>query len=444
MQQDVLGQQALRITYDLDYAAPAEGAAANKNAKPPDLVFRPLRALPPFAGDAGRKVELSSLNGEIVVTKNRTLSVGVPDTEGELETIDVRELELLPQAGDVAFRYFKQPVEISLTKTKHEIQEVVETVVSRALVEVVLARDDTATYRCRSVLKSSQRQRLRVDLPAGVDVLGVMVDRTLVAPEKNTDAGPIEGRDSYYVNVARSKTSDEPFWLTILYRAGIAAMDSNGGQLSLQLPQIGDAAQRTVVVQQLRTAVWVPDEFALVGTPDRFDRELPTRMAGLIGPGMVQFLQTGEMESWIGVPVTGMFEFPTEGHVYQYSSLGGAESLGVVWWRTDFLAWVLSGTVLAIGLVLLKTTWQNRLTVLLVVGLLAVLFAVKDEDWVLHLLAAARPGLIAVLAIWLIHALTRARSWEHGAKSPSLTGGATAGGATAAVVPPPGVFDDFK
>jgi hypothetical protein len=48
---------------------------------------------------------------------------------------------------------------------RHEVQEVVETVVAQALIEAVVTQDKTVTFRCRYRLKTSERQRLELELP---------------------------------------------------------------------------------------------------------------------------------------------------------------------------------------------------------------------------------------------------------------------------------------
>ncbi len=454
MQQDVIGVQPFRVTYDVSYdaeSANGEGddekadAESGKKADKPGFVIAPLRALGPDEdqeGDgAGARVTLSSVKGEIVVSKDRALSVTASPPEEELEAIDVRELELLPKTGYLAYRYYKQPVQLTLAKKKHEIQQVVETVISRALVEIVVGHDPMANYRCRYRIKSSERQRLRVDLPRGAELLGILVDRTLIRPEKNDEAQPEPAWDSFFVNVARSKKSDELFWLTIQFRAPVQEFGGNGGRVDLRLPKIGDKQQKSVVVGQLRTAVWVPDEFALVGTPTHFVRELPTRMAGLLGGGMVQYADTNDLEQWIELPSTGMFEFPTQGHVYRYSSLGAARTLEITWWKTVFVSWVLSGTVLFVGWVLARTTWQNRLTWILCVAFVSALLALQSPDWVHHGIAAARLGIVAILALWLIFALSGPQRLHAKTQAAAPTGRPGPG---AEAVPPPEVPEHKK
>ena len=119
---------------------------------------------------------------------------------------------MLSQDGALAYRYYTQPVSLKLTAAKHEIQEVVETVVSRGLVEVVVDQDDKASYRCRFKLKTSERQRLRIDLPKGAEILGVLADNKSVSPEKAGKGSKLLHRDgrSFRTTEARQRNSQVP------------------------------------------------------------------------------------------------------------------------------------------------------------------------------------------------------------------------------------------
>ena len=65
--------------------------------------------------------------------------------------------------------------------------------------------------------------------------------------------------------------------------------------------------------------------------------------------------------------------------------------------------------MLIVGWVLTRTTWQNRLTWVLCAAFIAALLAVAKPDWVHHGLAAARLGIVATLALWLVYALCGGR-----------------------------------
>ena len=407
MQREVLGNQRFEIKYDL---VPQAGAAANKE----NATVEAIRVLDPYDKTDGplgkREITVSRTIGEMTVVKDRALSVAATATGGDSEPIDVRELQHLEQDGFVAFRYFKQPVKLELAFSKYDIQGVVETVVSKALVEIVLDRSGVGTHRCRYLLKSSERQRLRIDLPENVDLLGVLVDRKQTALEKADVAAP-KGWTSYFVSVARTKSSDEPFTLSILFRHRFdpSPFKNAGGKLLARLPVIGGDANAGVAVQQLHTKIWVPPEYSLVGTPKNFSVQTRTQLREmLLGRSSTSFGEQ-DLDAWIGHDTGGIFDFPTEGKWFQYMNLGGSKQIDVGWWHLPFYTWVVSGALVLIALILRNTSWENKLS-LIVIGLFAACaYALKDQDLILHGVQVAVFGLAAMLAIWLIHGLL---SWK--------------------------------
>jgi hypothetical protein len=313
-----------------------------------------------------------------------------------------------------------------VTATRHDIQPVVETIISRGLVEVVVGRDNKATYRCRYRIKSSERQQLQVDLQEGIEPLGQWVDGKAVSLEKSESATIPEGWESYFVNIARPGNSDQPFSLTLQFQLSLSAFEANAGSIQLKMPRIGGSGAVGVALQQLRVAVWLPDEFALVGTPDKFVRE----------KGHVN------LEEWIGTSASGLFDFPTEGRQYIYSSLGDAERLGVGWWRIRFVTWVVSGALVIVALVLRKTSWENKLSIVVVGAFVLAVIGTSDLDRVQQILLVAQYGLIALLAIWLVHALAGGRNHaNHRPPQQPAEPIFVPDNARAAVIPPPGVFE---
>ncbi len=415
MQRDVIGSQPFEITYDFTPTTEADGRT-EKSA------IDVIQALAPYDKTDGpqgkRDITVSRTIGELTVIKDRALSVSAAATGGDAEPIDVRELQHLSQDGFVAFRYFKQPVKLDLTSNKFDVQGVIETVVSKALVEMVLDRASTATYRARYVIKSSERQRLRVDLPAGIEPLGVTVDRKPVALEKS-DEKARDGWNAYFVNVARTKSSDQEFSLAILFRNPLEpkAFQSAGGKLKLRLPMVGGADATGVAVQQLRTAVWVPEDYALVGTPKNFSVMTRTKLSALLFGRGKNAAATQDLDGWIGSDSGGIFDFPIEGRRYDYTNLGGRDAgekegqasplrtVDVGWWHLPVYTWSVSGAIVLIALVLRGTSWENKLTLLIVAAFAAATYALKDVDLVTHGLAVAAYGLAALVAIWLVHCL---------------------------------------
>ena len=104
-------------------------------------------------GDKGARIKIQPIKpmyvdretGEIAVFKDRELSLNA-ESKG-LEEIDPRELSQPIGATQphLTYRYYQHPAELSLNVTKHELQDVVKTVVRHAYVEAVLTEDGPIT-----------------------------------------------------------------------------------------------------------------------------------------------------------------------------------------------------------------------------------------------------------------------------------------------------------
>ncbi|MFO0916792.1 MAG: hypothetical protein U0872_00550 [Planctomycetaceae bacterium] len=410
MQRDVTGRQEFTVTYDL---TPQIDAATQTEQAQVEL----LRVLDPFPDEAAAGsrslVTLSRILGEVTAVKDRALSVNLKATGGDVEAIDVRELTQLTEEGFIAFRYFKRPVSLQLSSEKFLVKEVMDVVVSRALVEVVVDRAGTAAVRARYVLKSSERQRLPLALPTGSEILGVSVDRKSVALENSAKPEKTQAWESHLVNIARTKSSEEPFSLAVMYRVKLdpPPFKNYGGPLHLRLPILKGQSSEEAAVQQLRVAVWLPDDYALVGAPHHFTLDSRPKLRGFF-LGQRPAAGSSDLESWIGADAGGIFDFPTAGRRYVYSSFGNHEAIEVQWWHLPFYTWIISGAVVAMALVLRGTHLENKLTLLLIGAFLVAAYALTDQDTIVHGLAAASYGLVIAAAIWLVHGLT-------GRKSPS-------------------------
>ncbi|QDT47000.1 hypothetical protein Pan258_10270 [Symmachiella dynata] len=431
MQRDVTGSQQFRIKYDLK--PETEGTTATVLIEPPRILDVPANT---SRGTAA--VSPARVYGEVAVNKDRALSVAAA-TE-TLEAIDVRELKLLDQNTDLAYRYFKQPVEVQLTASKHEIQEVVETVVPRALIEAVTSTDAGTTYRCRYKITSSERQRLSIDLPAEAELLGVTVAGKRGSLERNAAGSPPAGWESYFVNVAREGSSEKPFHLMVLFRVERvnATFPQWGGPLSIDIPRIGGS--NAVPVQQLRVAAWVPDEYALVGSPEQFsnDRQAfpnwnPAAIASTDNPN--------DLNTWIGGDSAGLFEFPISGHAYSYTNLGGTDRFTVTYWRSAMYMVVISGALFLVALLLSRTSWHNKLSVLVIGGFVLALLAVRFPNLAVHAFSSALLGIIAMAVLWCVHSLFRLRPHLPIGENVSQLAQPVS---VATVVPPPGVFADWN
>ena len=453
MQRDVVGRHRFQVTWDLKPVADENAEEADSTS----TTIEPLRVLGLTEDEVDTPVELSDVLGEIAVQKDRALSVNATKLADGLEVIDVRELSLLPQSGALAYRYYvKSPVGIKVNATKYEIQKVVETVVMRSLVEIVARQELTAAYRCRYWMKSSERQRLQVDIPVGSDLLGVFVNGKQVRPEKNTVPVEEEGWDSYFINVARTNNSDEPFSLAIQMMTRVddkrQPFDGWKGSLILRLPQIGGVSQSAVASQETQTVVWAPEDFRLLGDPDNFvnrsrlDLETAISLVNPRGNNNLTWIAESGTQ-WIGVDEAGFIDFPTEGTPFVFTNLGGAKDITITWASTPRYTWLFSGALVIIALVLRRIPWDHKLLVLVLLAFVTTLAGLSLPGWIPAVIAAMKYGIYALIGIWVLQVVF---SWRDSIPpapdkpSASVTLSPTASGGPPAVMPPPGVFEDLR
>ncbi len=398
MQQELTGPVAFKVTWDLKTGDDDSDEETGKN--------KPVPVQPPQALDLSN----DNITGELVIRKDDALEVKWPPREQlkDLEFIDVRELDLLPKSGSVAFRFHVQPVSLKISTRKFESEKVVQTVVSRALVEMVINKNGTASVRARYRLKSSERQRLRVDLPDESSISDVFVDEGRVPVEKAGDDQEVEeGWTAYSLNVAGT-TTDEEFFLSIRYDLPQESFFDSwfGSSESIKLPQVGGVGsdEQEVVTQELRTAVFVPQEYKLVGVPEHF---------------VILSTPHGELERWFDDQqrTSNLGYLPLQGRSIVYGNLGGAESLAATWWETSSMAAGISVPIFAIGCVLLWTPWSNRLSVVLIATFIVSLMSLSYADSVAEALMAARWGIGFGGAAWMLAAVV---GFQHSSGVSSL------------------------
>lgn len=390
-------------------ALAADTAAARVTALPEQkLVVEPPRVLVPFTDDQAkrRRVVLTQTRGEIRLLRHESLSI-TADSQGETtEAIDVRELELMEQDGYLAYRYFSQPASATIRIRKHEIHEVAATVVSRAAIEVVTERQSLASWRCRFRITTSERQRLRIDLPVGCDLQAPLLNDQRTTIEKATDVTAAKQWEAYYVNISRDSTSDQEFLLTLQFRCPIVQEGSRpysgrGGLQTLHLPVVGESGGSTVV-QQIKVVLWAPEEIAFLGDPDLWTQE------GTMPPSVTNPLKSpsaavaaSAVNDWIDPQHAASGDFPTQGSASVYRAVGRQQEVIVTWWSRAFLFWMISGTLVLIGLILRRTSWENRITLVLLAMFAVAMFSLSGDNSTAQYVAMAWPGILVVGGIWL-------------------------------------------
>lgn len=416
LQSEVIGKVPFAVDWEIPIATQDEDDEENEDseeAKKTEFSIIVPDVIAPFEdGAEGRRdVTMTGVTGELRLLRHDSLSVSAAAIDDSMEAIDVRELRLMPTSGYLAFRYFEQPASTNVQVTRHEIQEVVKTVVSKAAIEVVTDKQRLANYLCQYEITSSERQRLRVDLPANAELQAPLLNSARTTFEAAEDVEPETGWTAYYVNVGRKSTSDQAFVLTLQFRCPITEenkfpFQGQGGKQVLRLPGL-TSADEAVVVQETRLAVYHPEKIALVGdanhwkftgTPD-FNVMNP-----LVSSNAVN--EAGQLRNWIKSAPQAT-DFARQGHVSVYRALGHQPAIKATWWNRPFLVGMISGAIFLIGLILRRTSWENRLSILVLVALAVGIWSLQDKSETMQFLTAAIPGLAAVAVIWIIGAFRR-------------------------------------
>jgi len=415
-QRPVSGRQRFRITYDIPLAGADNAEAADETEQPSEKQIRELLETIALVHPLGlnernaEDPELLRSSGEVLVQVDPVLAVQMSAAGAGVEPIDVRELTLLPTSGQQAYRYPYQtaedPVRLELTISRFEVEAVVSTVVSRMLAEFVIGMSDDMAVRVRMKIKSSQRQRLLLQLPANSEPMQVSVNgepRQLQKGEAATDTA----YTNYFVNVSRPGSSDEEFSLSLQYLMEMQPLSRTvpRGGLSLRLPQLQTPGGTPAVVQQTGGIVWLPDAFVPVTVDAPFERQRDVRSEVFVGGLQADTSRVDGQQTWIGGGTASSLEFPTDGRAFLFETVGAAEQLELTYWNRFVVAASLSLALLVIALILLRTGWENKLLVLIVAATLMTVLLQFEPAVARQGFYESRYGLAALAAIWIIHGL---------------------------------------
>lgn len=409
-QRELTGKQTFTISYDQPTTV-----VTGKNDGEKAVAF-PLPRPLGIVNDAGEVITpIASLTGEISVLNDRTLSL-VSTPSSSLEQIDQRELTLLPHGGTLAYQYYRDdadaPVSLEISTRRYEIQNVVSTIISRGLVEVVASQDPQATFRCRYVVQTTERQRLLVGLPSHLEVLGTFLNDREVKLEKAAVPLPdhLKLFSPYWLNISRPDSSESSFLLTFQFlwnlNPSLGQSRFGSGDLHLPLPVIDVAGNG--VVQEQKVVVWIPEKYALIGHPT------PFRMQTIATPcqilcGQKPDRNAAAAEAWVlegQKGPAGISQFPTNGRIaYVYNKLGQASSIEVRWWNRLSMTIVFSIAAALIGWILVHTSWENRLGILLFFAFAAALYGLYDNASLNAAVSAGKYGLVVMVLIWILHAV---------------------------------------
>ena len=371
---EAIGQRTFSATYDQRILVPDQGTR---------FTLQPIKAL-----------NVDRETGEVAIHKDRALSIDV-EPEG-LEEIDPRMLSQPTGAAQpyLAYRYYQHPVLLTLNIAKHELQDVVKTVVRRAYIEAVVTEDGPVTVRARYELKSSERQRLAITL-RNPRILSVTVAGQTVAPEKapKTAGGDPEDK-TYFINVARTADSDEPFQIATVFEMPRAENEFKvTGALQLPLPRFDEG----VKFQKVYIRIWMPKDYRLVGNPSGFISH--------IGVGLWNSRKVTQApdkpDDWFPKD-NSSFDFQVGGTTYLFSSLNDPTELKTNYWHIPTMTIIGSIFALGFGVVLLRFSLDTKVLTILFLAMVFLFVGLFFPSLVNSWLLAARLGIAGVVALWLV------------------------------------------
>ncbi len=327
--------------------------------------------------------------GQIVIAKAESLDV-VPSGElVGLRPIDPAQ-DLMHDAAvpDAARAFeFHDDWSMKLQATRYQLEEVKRTSIERGLVRTVITRSDErgvqALYRLRSA-----RQRLAIKLAdeAQFDAQPVRINGQPVALERG-DQGqlfiPLIGLEP-----------NTPFTLELRYTIA-------GTHSQLSVP----AFPEDPAIQKIYLAAYLPDEMLLVGSSGQWTEEFSWVSRGAFKWIPSANRSEGDLLAWVreGVSATSPPAFQTDGILYLFSALrpapppAGDLKLWVIGER--WLALLVFTPMLVVGLLLLKSSLNAKITVVAAVVILIVMCGVLVPTFARQLLNQPMYAGLAIVGV---------------------------------------------
>ena len=104
----------------------------------------------------------------------------------------------------------------------------------------------------------------------------------------------------------------------------------------------------------------------------------------------------------VGSRIGGDLFEPLLSLVTVFRSTGSESVVELLWWKRWFLLLLISGTLTVVGLLLRRTSWENRISMVLLSAFAAVLLSLRRDSGVSDAVALAVPGAGLVLILWLL------------------------------------------
>ncbi len=353
-------------------------------------ISRPLPARNAHQTD----VPVESVSGEILITRQDDLSLSAETTGNGVHPVALDAISLRSDRGKLAYRYAAAAVEIKLTAVPSAFPPGVKTAVSSATVDVVIDNGMQMSWRGTFRLTTRERQRLRIDVPQGAQVLRGLIDGKQTALRKRDGFTSEDGWETYDVDVVRAGPLSEPLTLTIIFvsQTPLRTFAARGGSMLLRLPRVG-GDEKDAVTQHTDVNTWIPSGFVLVSRPNDYAKTHGHRIGELFECGAVDASSRA-----------GDGDFPASGRVYRYTRIGGPVPLEITWWDMSFYTWITSGALVLIAITVVNTSRRNKLAIVAALAFLLAAYSFFSPERGWHILLAARIGIIGMPVVWLIRA----------------------------------------
>ncbi|MDR3109726.1 MAG: hypothetical protein LBU65_08570 [Planctomycetaceae bacterium] len=351
--------------------------------------------------------------GQILLAKAETVDIGASDeTLQGLRQIDpqhdVNEGERLVNA---AFGFeFHDEWKLEVTATRYEPQDVKRVSIERGLLRSVVTRSGAvsvqALFRIRSV-----KQRLVFVLPKGAALdTDPRIDGRPATLE--TDAA-----GHFLVPLVETKP-DTPFLLEIRYTQKPEQATVTRGIKFVErfpIPQFPDEP----AVQHLYIAAYLPNEYSLLNYGGQWSRaflnDYESSVLHLAAAGGAVYNNPTDNELFQELSNgVAMSEFSIDGNAYVFSAVQPsptiADELKITAAKTSALRFVFALPVIAIALLLIRSTWTKRVVVALIVAVCFVVSALFIPTLSVIALPSVIPVTFCAIAAWIAISLLKTGS----------------------------------
>ncbi len=353
-----------------------------------------------------REVDLAW--GQIVLKKAETIDID--EASGKLTNlrpIDPQH-DLMPGASapDAARAYaFYDDFVLTVNAVRYELKDIKPTSIERALLRMVITRADRIAVQALYQVRSAQ-QRLAIVLPEGAEV-----DRR---PRINGQSVVLEqgGGNQYFLPLAGHGPED----LLLLEIHYVIP-----GNSRLEYPVFPEDP----AVQRVYLAVYVPEEWVLVGRRGPWTDEFTWRGDGLRFRPVCHRDENALLE-WVaqgtGQQPINLF-FPTDGQMYLFSTLRPAEpavgALRLVTFRSEGLHAVVMGVLGLAGVALVPAGARRRTTAVALVAIALLIFGVFAPILARQVMFGVSVSAAGVAIVW-----TTAWIWSRRGAAGAVRGGA--------------------